>query len=241
VGALGGTTNIQTIFDLVPRCSKHVWCYRSQSVSYASFQVLKVVDLNLVDNVLHITDQKKWSNWVKSGEVGSQATGPPLPIHLPAIPLLRWFLIWWKKCDVAPSCWRIVWDSNWSSAYSSSMSKYERPVTVFSEKKNCPINYALSCLFPTHMWHVYFNCPKSCSCTCLQLHWHGTSPHPKITLGGGNRVTRHFFPGCPQRSLCVLLGHVVLVHGSFESCTLLGGAFCIAHHALLNVGFVAVS
>jgi hypothetical protein len=52
VGSLGGTTNIQTIFDLVPRCLKHVWCYRSHSVPYAGFQVLKVVDLNLVDNVL---------------------------------------------------------------------------------------------------------------------------------------------------------------------------------------------
>jgi hypothetical protein len=26
VGSLGGTTNIQTTFDLVPRCLKHVWC-----------------------------------------------------------------------------------------------------------------------------------------------------------------------------------------------------------------------
>jgi hypothetical protein len=40
VGSLGGTTNIQTIFDLVPRCFKHVWCYRSNSVPYADFQVL---------------------------------------------------------------------------------------------------------------------------------------------------------------------------------------------------------
>jgi hypothetical protein len=54
VGSLGGTTNIQTIFDLVPHCLKHVWCYRSHGVPYASFQVLKLVDLNLIDNVLHI-------------------------------------------------------------------------------------------------------------------------------------------------------------------------------------------
>jgi hypothetical protein len=59
VGSLGGTTNIQMIFDLVPRCLKHVWCYRSHSNSYAVLQVLKVVDLNLVDNVLHITPQEK--------------------------------------------------------------------------------------------------------------------------------------------------------------------------------------
>jgi hypothetical protein len=50
VGCHGGTTNIQTIFDLVPRCLKHVWCYRS--VPYAGFQVLKVVVLNLVEMFL---------------------------------------------------------------------------------------------------------------------------------------------------------------------------------------------
>jgi hypothetical protein len=43
--------NIQTIFDLVPHCMKHVWCYRSHSVPYAGFQVLKIVDINLVENV----------------------------------------------------------------------------------------------------------------------------------------------------------------------------------------------
>jgi hypothetical protein len=59
VGSLGGTTNIQTIFDLVPRCLKHVWCYRSQRVPYAGFQVFKVIDLNLLDNVLHITPHEK--------------------------------------------------------------------------------------------------------------------------------------------------------------------------------------
>jgi hypothetical protein len=59
VGSLGGTTNIQTIFDLVPFSLKHVRCYRSHSVSYVGFQVLKVVDLNLVDNVPHITPQEK--------------------------------------------------------------------------------------------------------------------------------------------------------------------------------------
>jgi hypothetical protein len=57
VGFLGGITNIQTIFDLVPGCLKHVWCYRSHSVPYVDFQVLTVVDLNLVDNVLNIAPQ----------------------------------------------------------------------------------------------------------------------------------------------------------------------------------------
>jgi hypothetical protein len=57
VGSLGGPINIQTIFDVVPCCFKHVWCYRSHSVPYAGFQALKVIDLILVDNVVHITPQ----------------------------------------------------------------------------------------------------------------------------------------------------------------------------------------
>jgi hypothetical protein len=48
-----------SIFDLVPGCLKHVRCYQRHSVTYAGFQVLKVVDLILVDNVLHITTQEK--------------------------------------------------------------------------------------------------------------------------------------------------------------------------------------
>jgi hypothetical protein len=52
VGSLGGATNIQTIFDLLPRWLKLVLCYRSKSVPYGGFQVLKVVDLDLVENVL---------------------------------------------------------------------------------------------------------------------------------------------------------------------------------------------
>jgi hypothetical protein len=41
VGSLGGTAIIQTIFNLVPRCLKHGWCYHSHSVPYAGFQMLK--------------------------------------------------------------------------------------------------------------------------------------------------------------------------------------------------------
>jgi hypothetical protein len=78
-----------------------VWCYRSHSIPYVDFQALKVVYLNLVDNVLHMTPQEK-SNGVKSGELGDQAIGPPLPIHLPAISLFRSFLTWWQKCGGAP-------------------------------------------------------------------------------------------------------------------------------------------
>jgi hypothetical protein len=69
VGLLGDTTNIQTIFDLVPRCLKHVWCYRSHSVSKAGFHVLKVFDINLVDMVLHITSKGKKSTGIKSGDL----------------------------------------------------------------------------------------------------------------------------------------------------------------------------
>jgi hypothetical protein len=63
VGFLSGMTNIQMIFDLLPRCMMPVLCYSSHSIPCAGFQVLKVVDLNLVDNVLHITAQEKiqWS------------------------------------------------------------------------------------------------------------------------------------------------------------------------------------
>jgi hypothetical protein len=35
-----------------------------------------------------------------------------------------------------------------------------------------------------------------------------------------------------------ILGHSVLVHELFESCTLLGVAFCVVYCALLNVEFV---
>jgi hypothetical protein len=58
LGCLDCTTNIQTIFNLVPGCLKHVWCYRSLCIPYVGFQVLQVVDLNLIDSVLHITEGK---------------------------------------------------------------------------------------------------------------------------------------------------------------------------------------
>jgi hypothetical protein len=56
---LGTTTIIQTIFDFVPRCLKHVWCHCIHGVPYVGFQVLTVVDPKLIDNVLHITPQEK--------------------------------------------------------------------------------------------------------------------------------------------------------------------------------------
>jgi hypothetical protein len=59
VGFLDGTTIIQMIFNLVLRYLKYFRCYRSHSDPYVGFQVLKVVDLNPLDNVLHITPQEK--------------------------------------------------------------------------------------------------------------------------------------------------------------------------------------
>jgi hypothetical protein len=91
VGSLGGMTNIQTIFDLVPTLLEAclvLWCYCSQSIPYAGFQVLKVVDLNLVDNILQIAPQEKFHE-VKSGDLGGQVIGPILPIHFSAISLSR--------------------------------------------------------------------------------------------------------------------------------------------------------
>jgi hypothetical protein len=45
--------------DIRPRSRylKYIWCYRSHRVPYAGFQALKVADLNLVENFLHITPQ----------------------------------------------------------------------------------------------------------------------------------------------------------------------------------------
>jgi hypothetical protein len=83
---------------------------------------------------------KKKSNGVNSGDLGGQAIGPPLPIHLPAISLSRWFLTWWQKCGGAPSSWRIVSDGNWGSAHSSGMSKYERPVTDLAKEIGRRVN-----------------------------------------------------------------------------------------------------
>jgi hypothetical protein len=109
------------------------------------------------------------SNCVKSGDLGGQSLGPALLIHPPAICLSRWFLMWCQKCGRAQSCWRIVRGGNWGSAYSSSMFKNERPVTVFPKRKKVQLTCRalsqstrslLGCLCPTYMWHVDFDCPN---------------------------------------------------------------------------------
>jgi hypothetical protein len=71
---LGGMTNVQMIFDLVPCCFKHLWWYCSHRVPYVCFQMLKVIDHSLVDSVLHITPQKK-SGGDKSGNLLGQVIG----------------------------------------------------------------------------------------------------------------------------------------------------------------------
>jgi hypothetical protein len=62
-------------------CLKHVSCYCSHGVLYVGFQPLEVVDLNLVDCVLHKTPQEK-IQWVQSGDLRGQVNSPLLPIHL---------------------------------------------------------------------------------------------------------------------------------------------------------------
>jgi hypothetical protein len=58
VGTPSGTTNIQIILDLCPCVLKHVVGCRYHRVPYAGFQLLKVVVIDLVDEVLHITPEK---------------------------------------------------------------------------------------------------------------------------------------------------------------------------------------
>jgi hypothetical protein len=85
VGSFGGTTNIQTIFDLIPHSLKHVWCYRSHSIPYAGFQVLKVIELNLADSVLHITPKEKiqWGEiWRPRRPSNWSTSADPSPSHL---------------------------------------------------------------------------------------------------------------------------------------------------------------
>jgi hypothetical protein len=156
VGPLGGTLNIQAIFDLVPRCLKHVWCYRSQSPLCG----LSGVDLNLTDNVLHITPQKQ-SKGVKSGVLWGQVISSPIwsadqsPRYLSVQVIPNTV----AECGGSPHCWRIVWDGNWDGAHNSSMSNYERPVTVFSEKKNEPIK--LSCIKTAHSFTLVLTLSNS--------------------------------------------------------------------------------
>jgi hypothetical protein len=63
---------------------QHVWCYRSHSVPYAGFQVLRVFDLNLVDSVLHITQEKiQWGKiWQPRRPSDWSTSANSYPSHL---------------------------------------------------------------------------------------------------------------------------------------------------------------
>jgi hypothetical protein len=56
------------------------------------FLVLKVIDLNLVDNVLHINPQEK-IHWVKSGDLRGQVIGPNSVINLLSIKQAHMFTL----------------------------------------------------------------------------------------------------------------------------------------------------
>ena len=51
IGMLGGTTNVQTAFDLCPRVLKHVVGYRGRRVPCAGLQLPKIAVFDLVDEV----------------------------------------------------------------------------------------------------------------------------------------------------------------------------------------------
>jgi hypothetical protein len=59
VGTPGGTTNIQTIFDVCPRILKHAVCYHSYSIPFSGLQLLEIFVLNLAGEFLDITPQKR--------------------------------------------------------------------------------------------------------------------------------------------------------------------------------------
>jgi hypothetical protein len=101
------------------------------------------------------------------------------------------------------------------------MTTYKLPVTAFSEKKNCPLN--LSCIKRANKFTLGFPLQFTYDMCIL------TAPNPTVVpvynsidmegrlvreahLEGGNWVMLKFFLTCPQRSLCVLLGHAVLMH-----------------------------
>jgi len=56
------TTNMQKISDVCPRVLKHVVGYRGRNFLFAGFQLLRLVVCDLVDKVLHITSQEKFSD-----------------------------------------------------------------------------------------------------------------------------------------------------------------------------------
>jgi len=54
-GTFGGTTNIQTAFELCPRVLKQVVGYRGRRIPCAGLQLPKIAVFDLIDEVFHIT------------------------------------------------------------------------------------------------------------------------------------------------------------------------------------------
>jgi hypothetical protein len=131
------------------------------------------------------------------------------------------------------------------------MSKYEHPLTVFSEKKNSPIN--LLCIKPAHMFTL--GLPVSNS----YVTWILTAPNPSVvsvynSIDMECRLAReaHLLEGLGDASVLSSMSTAKFVCATSSlGCsawivwilyaTLLVGAFCVAHHALLNMEFVTAT
>jgi hypothetical protein len=80
VGTPGGMKNIQMMMYLCPRVLKNVVGCRSRSIPHAGFLLLNIFVFDQVDDVLHTIHRKKCKG-IKSGDLGGQTIGAPLPIH----------------------------------------------------------------------------------------------------------------------------------------------------------------
>lgn len=84
VGNPGGMIIIQTIFILCPRVLKHIMGYCNHKIPYVGCQLLKIIFL--IGQARFFTKpHRKTINWFKSGDLGGQIIGIPLPIHMPGI------------------------------------------------------------------------------------------------------------------------------------------------------------
>lgn len=54
LGFCGGTTNSRTICNFIASCFKHVLCHRSHIVIYFSFDMLNVMEFDLVYDIVYI-------------------------------------------------------------------------------------------------------------------------------------------------------------------------------------------
>jgi hypothetical protein len=97
-------TYIHSTFYLVLRCLKHVCCYRTNSVPYAGFQVLKVFRWSwLRRQCSSHYPIRKTPMRLNLATQGAKQLVHVCRSNLSAISLSRWFLTWWQKCGGAPS------------------------------------------------------------------------------------------------------------------------------------------